>query len=172
MESGRLKHTQFDNLVVETDSHLIETKRYKTYTLYCLWLTYIVQCGCKELYQHLLDFHNNVTCHWFDSGNTDRAGVFVDRANAWFLRKTDCGQLLRYAGLKCESLEMPADEDPHKEDNARNHACRLQASITLESVPRLQTSIFLGMFAECSSNARRVFFKKSRFHVFRIWSVF
>ena len=53
LQSGRLKHTQFDMLVVETDSHLLSEKRYKTYTLYCLWLTYIVQCDCKELYQHL-----------------------------------------------------------------------------------------------------------------------
>jgi FMN phosphatase YigB (HAD superfamily) len=42
LQSGRLPHTQFDMLVVETDSHLLDTKRHKTYTLYCLWLTYIV----------------------------------------------------------------------------------------------------------------------------------
>jgi hypothetical protein len=90
-----------------------------------------VQCGCKELYQHLLDFHNNVTCHWFDSGNTDRAGVFVDRANAWFLRKTDCGQLLKYARLKPAET---AHEDPHKEEDARNHAWQVQASITPNNV--------------------------------------
>ncbi len=126
LQSGRLPHTQFDILVVETDLHI-----HKPGKLYCLWLTYIVQCGCNELYQQLMNFHDIVTCHWFDAVNTDPAGVFVDRTNAWFLRKTDCGQLLRYAGLKCESLEMPADEDPHKEDNARNHACRMQACITL-----------------------------------------
>jgi hypothetical protein len=135
LQSGRLPHTQFDMLVVETDSHLLAEKRHKPCTLYCLWLTYIVQCDCKELYEQLMNFHDVVTCGWFDSVNTDPAGVFVDRANAWFLRKTDCGQLMRYAGLQCEQcempFEMPADEDPHKEDRARHHACRTQAALTL-----------------------------------------
>ena len=36
----------------------------------------------------------------------------------------------------------------------------------------MQTSFFKGILVESSSNARRVFFKKSRFLVFRIWSVF
>jgi hypothetical protein len=137
LESGRLKHTQFDMLVVETDSALLDTKRYKTYTLYCLWLTYVVQCDCKELYEQLMNFHDIVTCHWFDSGNTDPAGVFVDRANAWFLRKTDCGQLLKYARLKPAATADAAEtahEDAHEEEDARNHACRVQASITPNNV--------------------------------------
>jgi hypothetical protein len=132
LQSGRLQHTQFDTLVVETDSHLLSEKRCKTYTLYCLWLTFIVQCDCKELYQHLMNFHDIVTCHWFDSVNTDPAGVFVDRANAWFLRKTDCGQLLQYAGLQRELAgNMCADEHEEQEGKARRHACGTQASITL-----------------------------------------
>jgi hypothetical protein len=36
----------------------------------------------------------------------------------------------------------------------------------------VQTSFFKGILVESSSNARRVFFKKSCFLVFRIWSVF
>ena len=37
---------------------------------------------------------------------------------------------------------------------------------------KVQTSFFKGILVESSSNARRFFFKKSRFLVFRIWSVF
>lgn len=120
LQSGRLPHTQFDMLVVETDLHI-----HKPCKLYCLWLTYIVQCDCKELYQQLMNFHDIVTCHWFDSVNTDPAGVFVDRANAWFLRKTDVGQLLKYAGLEDTCDLMCAEED-----KARQHACRTQTYIT------------------------------------------
>ena len=120
LQEGSMGHLWFDTLVVET-SVLIK----KEHKLYCLWLTYIVQCGCKELYQHLLDFHGNVTCHWFDSVNTDRAGVLVDRANDWVLGNTDFEQLLKYANV--ESFAQAEQAEKHQ---AQVHASGTQTCIT------------------------------------------
>jgi hypothetical protein len=120
LQETQLPYTLFDMLVVVMDAHC-----HKQYKLYCLLLTHIVQNDCKALYQHLTDFQNMVTKHWFDSSNTNTAGVFVNRANNWFLQNTNCGQLLKYAGMESDLLN--ADEDAN---NARMHACKTQTSIT------------------------------------------
>jgi hypothetical protein len=119
-QNEKLPHTRFDTLVVEAGKHCD-----KPCKLYCLLLTHIVQNDCQALYPHLMDFKNKVTCSWFDSINTDTASVFVNRANAWFLRNTDYHQLLEYAGM--EPMRDLSDNDP---DKARENACRPQTSIT------------------------------------------
>jgi hypothetical protein len=122
LQDTQFPYTVFDSLVVEMDEHC-----HKQCKLYCLLLTHIVQNDCPDLYKHLMNFHDIVTCHWFDSSNTDAASVFVDRANAWFLKNTDYHQLLNYAGM--ESMEFPSSVEVDA-SKARIHACRTQTSIT------------------------------------------
>lgn len=120
LHEGKAYHWPFDSLVVDKDLHIN-----KEHKLYCLWLTYIVQSDCKDLREHSKNFENNVTCHWFDSRNTDTAKVLVDRANDWFLRNTDCGQLLQYAEVN--SFAQAEQAEKHQ---AQVHASGTQTSIT------------------------------------------
>ena len=52
----------------------------KEYKFFCLWMIYLVQEDCKDLYKHLKEFSNTVICDWFHPSNTDDAGEFVARA--------------------------------------------------------------------------------------------
>jgi hypothetical protein len=71
------------------------------------------------------------------------------------LRKTDCGQLLKYAGLQstCERMRTDKDEDEDKKDQedqegkARRHACRTQASITAAITP-IQNQYLVSVFTQ------------------------
>ena len=93
-DNANLKWTGFDTLLLGMGEHCN-----KPYKFFCLCLTYIVQQDCGDLYQHLMEFDNTVTCGWFDSSNTDDAAAFVARAETFLLRNFSCMLLRRYAGM-------------------------------------------------------------------------
>jgi hypothetical protein len=70
---------------------------HKPYKLFCLCLTYVVQEDSPALYRRLIEFHNTVTCGWFEAANTDDAGAFVARAEIFFKRNLEPFFLLSYA---------------------------------------------------------------------------
>jgi hypothetical protein len=96
--------TPFDTLVCQMDNYC--NKKYK---LFCLCLTFIVQRDCEDLYKDLMEWHNTVTCGWFDSVNTDDARAFVARAEIFFQRNVDGSLLKKYAGLRHTSRDLKPD---------------------------------------------------------------
>jgi hypothetical protein len=103
-DNANLLWTRFDTLLLGMDERW--NKKYK---FFCLCLTDIVQDACPDLYKHLMEFHNTVTCGWFESANTDDAAAFVARTETFLRRKFASILLMRYAEMPGHPINIKPD---------------------------------------------------------------